>query len=111
MGPIPPIRLAAPQPTPVLLYYRVALQPTKQVDYDHIDEIKILLKCMKLSYVGGRPWKDSGLGPRRVPIAIHKTESWRSYDAKNVAQRRQLMNKLTSLGIESTIEKPEDFDG
>ncbi|HEY7330658.1 MAG TPA: hypothetical protein VH592_23665 [Gemmataceae bacterium] len=108
LAPIPPIQLVTLQPAPVHLYYRVSSQATKQVEYARIEEIKNLLKSVNLTYVCGRPWKNSGLSPLRVPIAIHKTGSWRSFDARSVARRDQIVSEMTSLGIETISDKPED---
>jgi hypothetical protein len=105
-----PNQVPIPQPVAVLLYYRVASQRTRQVEYARIDEITDLLKRMDLSYVCGRPWKDSGLSPLQVPIAIRKTAAWQSHDAKSVVQREKIMGEMLALGIETKIEKPEEID-
>jgi hypothetical protein len=104
-----PIQAPIPEPVPVLLYYRVASQRTRQVEYAHIDEVTDLLKRMDLSYFCGRPWKDSGLSPLRVPIAIRKTAAWRSYCAKSVAHREKIIGEMLALGIETKVEKPEEI--
>jgi hypothetical protein len=92
------------------LYYQVASPRTRQVEYAHLDEVTHLLKSVRLTYVCGRPWKDSGLSPLQVPIAIHKTASWRSFSAKSVAHRERIMGEMLALGIETRIDRPDDID-
>ena len=80
-----------PKPTPVHLFFRVGSQRVKQVEDNDIEEVIRLLRSLKLSYARGPSYKDRPLGPRYVPIAIHKTPSWRTYEAKNVIHRDKLM--------------------
>jgi len=101
---------ATPQQTPVLLYYRVASQTTKQIEYARIDEVTRFLRSIDLSYVRGRPYKDSGLSPLWVPISINKNASWQIVGAKSLAHRDRIMNKMSALGIETRILKSEDMD-
>jgi hypothetical protein len=101
---------ATPQQTTVLLYYRVVSQTTKQIEYARIDEVTRFLRSIDLSYVRGRPYKDSGLSPLWIPIAINKTTSWQTYDAKSVAHRDRIKSKMLALGIETRIDKPEEID-
>ncbi len=105
-----PSPVAAPQPAAVLVYYRVAAQRTRQIEYDRIDEVKHLLKSMNLSYVCGQPWKDSGLSPLRVSIAIHRAGSWRCYRTRDTFQQLRIMSNLVALGIEAKSEKPKEID-
>jgi hypothetical protein len=58
---------------PVVLYYRVAWQTTQQIEYARIDEVTNFVQGIRLSYIRGLPYHDSGLSPWWVPIAICKT--------------------------------------
>lgn len=98
------------QPVPPPLIFRVASQCTRQVEYDKIDEVLNFLKILKLTYRRGSSYKDRPLGPQYVPIVIHRTPSWRSYDAKSLTHRERIMSKMLALGIEARGEKPEEGD-
>jgi hypothetical protein len=103
-------KTARPSQTPVVLYYRVAWQTTKQIEYAHIDEVTDFLQSIRLSYIRGIPYHDSGLSPWCVPIAICKTSSWQSYVAKSVAHRERMLRTMSAMGIETRIEEPEEVD-
>ena len=100
---------AAKPPETVLLYYRVSAQRCRQVEYARIDEVTTYLRSLHISYVRGREYKDSGLSPLRVPLAL-KPIPWTSYDVKNVGHRDRVVSKMADLGIETATARPDDID-
>jgi hypothetical protein len=92
-----------------LLYFRVAKQQTKQLKYDRIKEVRQFLKSAHLSCVCGELYRNNRLDTRWVAITIFQT-GWRSYLAKDQVHRGKIISKMSELGIETSLDKPEDLD-